>query len=45
LHFEKATFGVILSGWPDAFVKKIAQNVAQTIFVKIKTHTTFTVEK
>jgi hypothetical protein len=22
-------------GWPDEFVKKIAQNVAQTIFIKI----------
>jgi hypothetical protein len=27
--------GLSWPGWPDVFVKKIAQNVAQTIFAKI----------
>jgi hypothetical protein len=27
----------LLSGWPDEFLKKVAQNVAQPIFVKINT--------
>jgi hypothetical protein len=29
------TLGLMGPGWPDEFVKKIAQNVAQPIFVKI----------
>jgi hypothetical protein len=33
------------AGWPDEFVKKIAQNVAQLLFVKIITYVILTVGK
>jgi hypothetical protein len=38
-------YAYLKSGWPDEFVEKIAQNVAQYIFVRINAYTPLTVEK
>jgi hypothetical protein len=37
--------GKLAAGWPDEFVKKIAQNGTQAIFVKNTYYTPFTVAK
>jgi hypothetical protein len=37
---NKKTLGLV-AGWPDEFVKKVAQNVAQPVFVKATTSEIF----